>query len=146
MNDENSGLLNNHARIISAGQRPLKFAIVGILNTGIDFLTFWTLLAVADVPLLVANSIAYLVGILNSFVWNKLWTFSDIESQHPAHYQLAFTFMVYGIGLLMSNIIIAIFVNFLPPLVAKAAAILGTVIWTYWASRNYVFKAADVTE
>ena len=134
------------ARTISAGQRPLKFAIVGILNTGIDFVTFWALLTFSDAPLLVANSIAYIVGILNSFAWNKLWTFGDIEHRHSTHYQFAFTLVVYGIGLVISNLIIAIVVNFLPPMIAKLVAILGTVVWTYWASKKFVFKSADATE
>jgi putative flippase GtrA len=139
-------LKNFLARTISTGQRPLKFAIVGMLNTGIDFVTFWILITVTDTPLLVANSIAYMMGILNSFVWNKLWTFGDIEHHHPAHYQFAFTFLVYGIGLLTSNLIVAIFVNFLPPLAAKVVAIFGTVVWTYWASKKYVYKPADVND
>jgi putative flippase GtrA len=134
------------AQTISGGRRPFKFAIVGVLNTGIDFVTFWILLTVTDLSLLVANSIAYIAGILNSFVWNKWWTFGEVEHHHPVHYQIALTFLVYGIGLLISNLIIAFFVNYLPPLIAKLVAVSGTMAWSYWASRKYVFKSADATE
>ncbi|TME58584.1 MAG: GtrA family protein, partial [Chloroflexi bacterium] len=57
----------------------LRFCLVGGLNTFVDVLVFNLLvlgLPTQDNGLLVIyNSLAYLVGAVNSFCWNKLWTF-----------------------------------------------------------------------
>jgi putative flippase GtrA len=52
----------------------LKFNFVGIINTGITVLVYNILLFFKiDSP--VAYPIAYAVGLVNSFLMNKLWTF-----------------------------------------------------------------------
>src|ERR1700730_314969 len=52
----------------------LKFGMIGILNTGVDFAVF-TVLTLWDVPLLIAQCISYACGVLNSFIMNRTWTF-----------------------------------------------------------------------
>lgn len=145
LSEGNLALMKSLAQKFSSGQRPLKFAIVGLLNTGIDFVTFVILYSYSDIPLLVANSIAYCAGIVNSFIWNKLWTFGDYEHHHTTSYQFVATLLVYGLGLALSNLIIAVFVILLPAAIAKLIAIAGTVCWTYWASKKYVYKSAGAS-
>jgi putative flippase GtrA len=69
-----------------AGQ-VVRFGMVGALNTGVDWglflvfnLVFNALSAtnLVEHPVLygTANTIAYSAGIINSFLWNKHWTFS----------------------------------------------------------------------
>lgn len=58
-----------------AGQ-VVRFGIVGVLNTVVDFGLLNVLYHVIGLPLLVANTISVSAGILNSFLWNKHWTFS----------------------------------------------------------------------
>ena len=58
-------------------KRPLeflKFCLVGVVNTGVDF-TVFTVLTNLGVLLLVAQSISYTCGVLNSFLLNRIWTF-----------------------------------------------------------------------
>lgn len=54
----------------------LRFGIVGVLNTLVDYGIFNLLHGVFGVPILIASPIGVAVGILNSFLWNKHWTFS----------------------------------------------------------------------
>src|ERR1700730_10634557 len=54
----------------------LKFGMIGLLNTGIDFAVF-TILTLWDVPLLIAQCISYTCGVLNSFIMNRTWTFQQ---------------------------------------------------------------------
>ncbi|MHB1345187.1 MAG: GtrA family protein [Thermoleophilia bacterium] len=58
-----------------AGQ-VVRFGIVGVLNTVVDFGLLNVLYHVVGLPLLVANTISVSAGIVNSFLWNKHWTFS----------------------------------------------------------------------
>ncbi|MEM5789439.1 MAG: GtrA family protein [Syntrophobacteraceae bacterium] len=54
----------------------LKFCAVGFLNTAIQYGTFLVLFRGLDIHYLVASGIGYWLGFLNSFAWNKLWTFA----------------------------------------------------------------------
>ncbi len=54
--------------------RMIKYGLVGVMNTLITFVLFFVMRRYgADVD--VANFVSYAAGILNSFVWNKLWVF-----------------------------------------------------------------------
>ena len=53
-----------------------KFAIVGVLNTLVDFAVFQTLnLTLGWVYL--AQLLGYTAGIVNSYLWNSNWTFRE---------------------------------------------------------------------
>lgn len=54
----------------------MKFGIVGLLNTAVDF-TVFALLTAGGVPVLPAQWISYACGTLNSYLWNRNWTFRD---------------------------------------------------------------------
>jgi putative flippase GtrA len=56
--------------------QALKFAAVGVLNTAVaGAVTFLTLKAWGW-PSLAANGLGYVVGVVNSYFWNRTWTFS----------------------------------------------------------------------
>ena len=54
-----------------------RFGAVGVVNTVVDFSVFAMLALGFDFNLLVANVIAYLVAVTNSFVLNHRFTFKD---------------------------------------------------------------------
>ena len=57
----------------------LKFLVVGVLNTLVDiglYLVLTRMLGLASVPSL-AKGISYGAGALNSFYWNRTWTFKS---------------------------------------------------------------------
>jgi len=57
----------------------LKFGLVGVMNTVVDFLVFHVLnLFVGWVYL--AQVIGYACGIANSYLWNSNWTFRDSKT------------------------------------------------------------------
>ncbi len=58
----------------------LKFGLVGILNTLIDFLVFNLLLLLGGSPVL-AKGISYTAGTVNSFFCNKKWTFQSTQKK-----------------------------------------------------------------
>lgn len=53
-----------------------KFLLVGLSNTGLTLAVILALLWF-DTPLLVANGIGYGAGFVNSFIWNRRWTFGS---------------------------------------------------------------------
>ncbi len=58
-----------------------KFMMVGVLNTGIDFFIFNTLIVVTGfdtgVPITLFKSFSFLCALFNSYELNRLWTFDD---------------------------------------------------------------------
>ncbi len=55
-------------------EKLLKFGLVGIFNTLITIISFGILVKLG-MNYLVANTIAYLIGVANSYYWNKNWVF-----------------------------------------------------------------------
>ncbi|WP_026487313.1 GtrA family protein [Caldanaerobius polysaccharolyticus] len=70
-------------------QSMFRFAIVGFINTGVDFLTFSVLFSFLGFNKLICQAAGYTMGIVNSFVLNKLWTFEDRKSKLSTANQFA---------------------------------------------------------
>jgi putative flippase GtrA len=63
------------------GPQVIKFLLVGLLNTAIQYLVFLTLYEIVRVNYLVASTAGYCLGILNSYVLNKRWTFASATGE-----------------------------------------------------------------
>ena len=57
--------------------RFARFALVGVANTGVTFAVFNLCTALLHLPAAWANVIGWVAGFVNSFVWNRAWTFGD---------------------------------------------------------------------
>jgi len=128
----------------------VRFGIVGVLNTTIDILTLNILLwrfPTHDANLLLFyNSIAYMLGGLNSFGCNKYWTFK--HKQAITGRELLRFAIVNIIGILCNDGIIWSVASILHALVAnhilwanasKGCAIIGTASISYLGMRLWVF-------
>lgn len=58
----------------------VKFNIVGVLNTLVDFLVFQALNLLLGWTYL-AQVVGYCCGIVNSYAWNSNWTFRDARTR-----------------------------------------------------------------
>ncbi len=56
-------------------KQAVKFGIVGVGNTLITAFVIWLMLKVCGFSDYISNVTGYGVGVLNSFVWNRCWTF-----------------------------------------------------------------------
>jgi putative flippase GtrA len=54
-----------------------RFLVVGVSNTLLTLGIVLVLIRWAGVPYVAANVIGYVAGFLNSFVWNRAWTFKS---------------------------------------------------------------------
>lgn len=53
----------------------IKFQAVGVINFFVDYGVLSLLNLVLGWPLVLSNVISYTCGVVNSFVWNRYWTF-----------------------------------------------------------------------
>ncbi len=57
------------------GIQLLKYAVIGVLNTLITLATFYLLNTKLGVNYGFSNVIGYVLGVINSFIWNRNWVF-----------------------------------------------------------------------
>jgi putative flippase GtrA len=121
--------------------QAVKFGAVGILNTAIDLglyfvLTRW--LGLGSVPVL-AKSISYSAGILNSFLWNKFWTFQSMAGTWATLFPFILTNLV-GLGINTGMLQLCLKTLHLPELMALGLATLTTLVWNFVISKFVIFK------
>lgn len=66
----------------------LRFLIVGSINTGVDFLGFMTLYSLLGFEKLLCQLVAFGLGIINSFLLNKLWIFENKSTKFDTANQI----------------------------------------------------------
>ncbi len=125
--------------------RIIRFGLVGVLNTSIDFALFALLFYVAEWPLLAANAAAYSVAVVNSYVLNKVWTFGDASRGRTAMLRGVLFVVLNLVGLALASAVVWTLAHFLHPLVAKAGSIAVSFVWNYWSNRRFVYTEARRT-
>lgn len=122
-----------------------RFAAVGLINTGIDMAVFSIALFWLGINLVIANTIAYSVAIINSYLMNKYWTFAGRSASNISTREfILFLFFNLG-GLALSNVTVFLLAKYVVPLIAKLGAVGVTFIWNYLTIRKFVFRSAGST-
>ena len=130
--------------------RQIKFAIVGVVNTLVDFVVFNLLAGMLGFTVLSASLIAYSCGIATSFVFNRNWTFADRLTDSGRVLILRFI-GTNLLGLSINTVIVTLAVNGLTDLtelsdglvlaLAKVLATTGTLVVNYTLMHRWVFVA-----
>ncbi|OUR78775.1 hypothetical protein A9Q83_06100 [Alphaproteobacteria bacterium 46_93_T64] len=121
-------------------RQAFKFAITGILNTGIDFAIFFTLIYVVSVHFAVANTVAFLIAVTVSYIINKNWTFSDQNSGHKILSEwIHFTVISIG-GFILATTLLFILDPYIHVGAAKIIATGASFIWNFTLTRFYLWK------
>ncbi len=122
-------------------EQTLKFLTVGLLNTTLDaglyfLLTRWVGFAEFQV---LAKSLSYGMGILNSFYWNRSWTF---KSETSASKTLTPFVLVKLVGLALNAGVMYLCLNAynLPEILSLALATGFSLMWNFTVSKFVVFK------
>lgn len=119
--------------------RIARFLAVGVLNTlvglGVIYLCKW-LLGMGDVA---ANVIGYVVGLVNSFAWNRRWTFNHSGAVLPAVLRFLLVFVTAYL-LNLATVMTAIHGFGINSYVAHAIGILPYTAFFYLGSRWFVFR------
>lgn len=56
-------------------KQAVKYGIVGASNTVITAVVIWIMMKLLGYSDVISNVVGYVAGVLNSFLWNKQWTF-----------------------------------------------------------------------
>lgn len=61
-------------------RQSLRFGMVGLINTAIGLTSIYAVIFFFNAGPAVANAIGYAIGLVVSFILNRLWTFGDSRS------------------------------------------------------------------
>lgn len=117
----------------------MKFGVVGVSGTAVDFGTTFLLKEKLKLNKYLANGIAYMCGATSNFLLNRWWTFN---SQAPQVWEQYFKFLgVSLIGLGLNTLIIYILVNKWNQnfYVSKVGATLLVLIWNFFGNLMFTF-------
>lgn len=79
-------------------RQGVKFALVGVTNTLVCLGTIFVLSSIPGVSYKAANVAGYILGLINSFVLNRIWTFRSTDRILPQFVRFLLVFAVcYGI-------------------------------------------------
>lgn len=151
-------------KIKESGSQFVKFAIVGIINTAIDWLVFFALKLIpfflANRP--IAKAISFIIAAINSFILNSTWTFkkeykAGFENNDQARLSknsiyFGRFFMVSLIGWLVNTLVFTISINYLPGMVpdkyidlsALVLASAAGIIWNFFANKYWTYNKIEI--
>jgi putative flippase GtrA len=113
-----------------------RFLLVGVGNTLVSFIAYRLLLAL-DVPYVIAAALAFSVGAVNGYVFNRRWTFAARDSARARVIYVA----VQAAGAVSTSLLVLLFVSGLG--VGKSAAYLVAIpivtVSTFMANRLWTF-------
>jgi len=130
-----------------------KFTLVGSLNTFIDFGVLNFLMFIFQITFgwgySIFKAISFSVAVINSYFWNKFWTFQKTETKAGGK-EFSKFYLVTLIGFLINVGIASFIVNVIGPQfgfskviwanIGAFIAVLCAFIWNFLGSKLLVFK------
>ena len=117
----------------------LKFCVVGVSGTAIDFGLTWLCKEIFKIPKFLANARGFGVSATNNYILNRIWTWGSTSDQVGVEYVKFFTVSLIGLGL--NTLILYIFnekikLNFY---VSKVIATGVVMLWNFFANNFFTF-------
>ena len=126
---------------MKALKQAIKYGVVGLSNTLITMIVIWLMMKLFGCKEGLSNLTGYVAGLLNSFIWNKQWTFKGSSTgwkQGAIRFAVAFVIcyaLQYGLVLILnSQLAIYHYYNHL----------IGMIFYTainFFMNKFYTFKA-----
>ena len=131
---------------IHEGKTMLKFSLVGVLNTAVDYGVFATLTGALAWPVAVAHTASVALATANSYLWNRNWTFRSGQRPRTRGSETARILRFVGLNLVSFGVSLAVVVGLSDglhwyPWLAKAPAIVVSLALNYLGNRLWVFPS-----
>jgi len=129
-----------------------RFIVIGFMNTAFDFailnLLMWWTGIYSGIYIILLNIISFSIAVINSYLWNKYWTFKDKDGTGIKEFSQFIS--VTLIGLAINSSIVFGVTTYISPIfgispelwanLAKAAATGFSLIWNFTGYKLFVFK------
>lgn len=124
----------------------IKYGIVGVMNTLLTMAVIFVCKSLLNVNPYVSNAIGYVVGLANSFLWNRQWVFKSTDGKMHRQAIVFFSgfLLCYGLQLLVVWLLnkssfgdIEVWLGFMTISGYGIATIIGNVVYT---AANFIFN------
>jgi putative flippase GtrA len=123
--------------------KAMSFAVVGVINAAIDLGVFSFAYYVLELPIVLANVMAWAVAVTGSYVMNSLTTFAR-ESGRKLRLTAYLNFAAsQAAGLVANTITVLVASYFMPVLLGKVLAIGASFLVNFSLSHFVVFRKRD---
>lgn len=118
----------------------IKFVIVGIINLAIDIIFYLFFTRTLLVDPVVSKLVSSTIAMMNSFVWNRHWTFR--AQRVNAAPQLFRFFIAQGLGVLVVSGSFALLLKVLgwPEVVSYILSVGAGTVWNFSLNKWWAFK------
>lgn len=117
----------------------IKFGIVGVSNTLLTAIVIWVLLKVLHSSDYLSNFIGYIVGLTNSFFWNRKWTFESKTNLSITIFKFIITFAISYLFQL-GNLYLLLHFSTIDPYVCQLISIVVYTCINFALNKYYTFK------
>jgi putative flippase GtrA len=124
------------------GTQFVKFAIVGILNTGIHYSVFLVLLQIGRMHYLLASVVGYCAGLINSYVLNRVWTFEFHGNQKRREFAKFVTVNIVALAVNTATLKWFVFYMKMAPEIGQVFAIVFSLTVNFLGNKLWTFRKA----
>lgn len=119
-------------------RKIVKFGIIGVINTLLFFTLFFLFFNIIKFHYLLATTISYFLAIINSFAFNKKWTFESNGNSRKEFIKFCF---VNCIAIIVNSLVMFLLVDKigLNPWFAQVLTICVTMCVNYLGNRLWTF-------
>ena len=130
---------------LSEGKKMAKYALVGGLNTGVDFVIFCTLVYALGMGSVWAQTISYIVGVANSYMLNRYWTFKVTVKRSVAEL-IRFILINVMSFIAATAVLLALEHGGAESALAKIVSVACSLVVNYAGYRLWVFRVKELQE
>ncbi|MCU4812833.1 GtrA family protein [Bacillus cereus] len=116
----------------------LKFSLIGILNTLITIISYIALVKVG-INYLTANCFAYLIGVINSYYWNKNWVF-EFKNKEISLFLKFLTVNIIVLTFNTINLFILVDKLFINKFISQLVSISVGMIMNFFLNKLWTFN------
>ncbi|MDA2384299.1 GtrA family protein [Bacillus cereus] len=116
----------------------LKFSLIGILNTFITIISYIALVKVG-INYLTANCFAYLIGVINSYYWNKNWVF-EFKNKEISLFLKFLTVNIIVLTFNTINLFILVDKFFINKFISQLVSISVGMIMNFFLNKLWTFN------
>ena len=130
--------------------RFLRFGAVGFSGVFVDMGVFYVLREILGLALTRSTIFSSEVAILNNFLWNDAWTFSDISQRQKGWGARLKRFLKFNLvclaGLVLNVLIVNLLFNVfgMNEYIAKLLAIVLVTAWNFWVNLKLNWRVTQV--
>jgi len=117
----------------------IKFAVVGVLNSAIQYLVFLFLYSFTGTQYLLASIIGYVAGMTNSYILNRRWTFESRNQKLLTELGRLVAVNLVSLGVNLGLLYLLVSTGVMIPQWAQVVAITGSTLVNFVLNKVWTF-------